>query len=222
MNDFVRKYQYVIIAIILLVVGGVILFTINLNQDEIVAPEESDISVVDIAGDGAEIEVIPFNDPGVLVPEIRRAVEFPVGMDIVAKNDIELRLGRAIAALEEDYLDADSWNELGVLRKAIEDYTGAIEAWEYGSLLNENSIVPVLNIAGTYGYFLRDFDLAEKYYRKAIERNRASLQAYGQAYEFFSGVMQDQEKAISIIDLGIKNNPSSLELKEFRETITNK
>lgn len=221
-----RKWIFVVIAVVFAAGGA--FFLVDGWQDFLVSRiggtkmtvEENLNDSADVVGQGGTIELIPINDPEVAPPEIRKPIVFPKDTPKAVEEDVRMQFEEVYRTLESDHLNVSQWTELGNLRKLVGDYEGAIEAWEYGLLLSPKSMVLHTNIAGVYGYFLRDYTLAEKYYRLAIEHSPSSLQAYGQAYEFFSGVLKDQEKATGIIELGLEHNPNSPELNQFYEQIT--
>jgi len=222
MNEQLYKYKYSIILIftvILVIVAGS-LFFINRNESENMPANIGNGIEESSSNSDIDFEILPPEEPTTPAPQIHRPIVFPAGTPDNIKAQLQEDFNRVVKTLEEDHLEIAAWNELGSLRKGIEDYMGAVEAWEYALLLSPENMVIALNLAGVHGYFLRDFAEAEKYYYKAIEYNSGSLQAYGQAYEFFSGVLKDREKATGVIDLGIKNNPDNSDLKEFRNQIT--
>lgn len=226
MNDKNRYYIYGILLILVILSAGLIWSQERgedtdgiITDDEVMADDATEGANASL-DEGVSFELLDPSDPGVEVPEIRRAITFKEDTPENVRVEITASFERVTNTLEENHLNIEAWQELGTLRKFIEDYEGASAAWKYALLLNPGSMITNLNLAGLYGYFIRDFSTAEKYYRLAIEHSPSSLQAYGQAYEFFDGVVRDKEKAVGIIDLGLTNNPNSTELKEFRAMIT--
>lgn len=176
--------------------------------------------VIDPETDLPDVEV---PDPVILdpaIPDLDRPLVFPDSMSESMQRETELRINNFIGNLEANPDDFNSWMDLGLLRKLIEDYEGAREAWEYGSIIRSKNTLSFLNLGVLYGYFLKDNARAELNYLKAIENNTADLQLYGQTYEFYRDVLGDNDKARQIIEIGVKNNPDNVDLKNFLEQIS--
>ncbi len=68
----------------------------------------------------------------------------------------------------------DNWNEVGLRKLSLEDYRGAVAAWEQAIGINEKSPLAFANIANVYKSFLQDYPKAENYYLQAISKNETS------------------------------------------------
>lgn len=60
------------------------------------------------------------------------------------------------------------WWQLGMVRKMLNDYSGAAEAWEQASKIAPENSAPVANLADLYTYFLKDYVKAEEMYLKTV------------------------------------------------------
>lgn len=94
------------------------------------------------------------------------------------KQKLRARLkdyGDAVAA-NPDQLDA--WLQGGLVKKAIGDYEGARDAWEYAALIRPQAFAPFKNLGEIYWRYLPDFPKSEMNFRQAIKNDPAVLDAY--------------------------------------------
>jgi len=149
------------------------------------------------------------NMPNMPAPNLDRKI--PDG----ATDDIRQNIMSISEKLKKDKNSFNLWINLGLYRKSAEDYDGAIEAWKYADTMSGQNPLPLANLGNLYGYYLRDFEKAEDYYLEAVKRSPQSYYLYISMSEFYRDVMKNGEKAISIIEQGIKSNPDNPELKTF-------
>lgn len=79
-------------------------------------------------------------------------------------KDLSLQLSR-----EPNYLQG--WLQVGILRKFLKDYEGAILAWQYASVIRPESYIAFNNLADLYYYYLKDFPKAEAALLEGISKN---------------------------------------------------
>lgn len=111
--------------------------------------------------------------------------------------------------LKKDHNSLDAWLQMGLLRKTTGDYEGAREAWEYASIIRPKNSVSFANLGVLYGYYLKDQQKAEKNFLKAIENDKVLTYFYAQTADFYLDVIKNKEKAIGILEQGIKEVPES-------------
>ena len=76
--------------------------------------------------------------------------------------------------------DFDSWVGVGIHKKFFNNFSGARDAWEYAKLLSPETVLPYLNLANLYAYYLNDFKKAELNYLAATTRDFNNI--YGSYY----------------------------------------
>lgn len=157
--------------------------------------------------------------PKIKIPNLDRPLAFPSGTPVAQKEDLTKRINSTVALLKENPTLFNEWNDLGLFRKAIEDYTGAKEAWEYASAIRSGNSLSFGNLAVLYGFYLQEPLLAEKNYLKAIENDSKLPYLYLQAADFYVEVLKDKEKAIAILEKGLKEIPFDEALKSALESI---
>jgi hypothetical protein len=168
--------------------------------------------------EGTEGVRVPSTGEGLPPPP---SVDYPLVFYGSFPADVQARMTRTIQDLRDIVRDDpnqfNSWLDLGLQYKAIEDYEGAKGAWEYASLIRPKNDISFLNLGNLYGYHLRDVKKAEKNYLMSIENNTTPLQPYYQLAEFYRQIVKDEKKVQEVLDLGLKNNPNLPEFKEFAE-----
>ena len=115
------------------------------------------------------------------IPDLERKVNFDKASPVNLKQITEI--SKTLKSLPASSIH---WLELGLLRKLIGDYEGAILAFEYASKLNPNDYLLYSNIGNIYHYYLKNYPLAEKYLKLAIEKGGASYPAtYKDLYDLY-------------------------------------
>lgn len=188
------KKIILIIVIILLAVGVGYYIYRDLNVKHSVSN-----TVGNLVSDKTETEKL-VSAP---VPNLDRKIPAGTSQSVTDKiNDLS-------AKLKENNNLFSYWLELGIYRKSAKDYDGAIEAWEYASVLNPGSSVPFNNIGDLYAYFIKDSAKAEEYLLKAIETEPHYAYGYYKMAEVYIEVIKDTGKAKNILREGIKANPNT-------------
>lgn len=96
------------------------------------------------------------------------------------------------------------WINLGLQKKAQEDYEGARDAWEYASKIRPKNALSFHNLGMLYGYFLEDNAKAEQNFEQAIQNNPQEAFLYIGLFEFYRDVVKDKEKARAVLERGIQ------------------
>jgi len=166
------------------------------------------------------IEINPVdNEDNIPVPNLDREIVFSA--DILAEKQDKLRqtIEEISSELKKDSNLVDNWIELGVYRKNIGDYDGAIEAWNYALVLQPKSSITFNNLGDLYGYYLKDSIKAEQNFLKAIENAPKDIYLYFKISEFYIDVLGDADKARAIVQQGIDENPNSAELQNLLNSL---
>jgi tetratricopeptide (TPR) repeat protein len=115
--------------------------------------------------------------------------------------------------LKKDPRDELSWLGLGIYRKMLGDYTGAVDILNYLNLVWPNDYVPYNNLADLYQYYIKNYPLAEKNWLKVIELKPDYIQAYESLNGLYASLLPNRvSEALPILLKGLKNNPKSVEL----------
>jgi len=125
--------------------------------------------------------------------------------------------------LKEDHDILQDWLQLGLLYKALEDYEGAKEAWEFAALIRPNSGVAFHNLGDLYHFYLPNYSLSEKNYLKSIENSPNMIITYQKLHELYIYSYKEKEYlADDILKQGLKANPGNEYLQSLLEQYKNK
>lgn len=158
------------------------------DQTAMFSPKSEDGFNVEAAGDTA----------GVVVEKIE--LKTP-DLDRPGKTSAEIQKISEILKGNYDYLQG--WLQLGILRKQIGDYEGAIEAWNFAGVIRPNVATPFLNLADLYAYYIKDHKRAEASFLAAIKVEPTSGFAYFQIASFYRDILRDNARAKAILEQGI-------------------
>ncbi|MBI2039021.1 MAG: hypothetical protein HYT22_01945 [Candidatus Niyogibacteria bacterium] len=137
------------------------------------------------------------------MPSLTREIPADANADAVSK------ITAVIKTLTENYDYLQGWLNLGIFRKAANDYNGAIEAWKFATILRPKSSTAFLNLGDLYGWYLKDNAKAEQYLLAGIAAEPNSVYPYYKTYEFYVDIMKDTAKARKVLQDGIASNPDS-------------
>jgi len=89
---------------------------------------------------------------------------------ILLEYGLSKNANKPIAKMTEEEINNDfrSWYRLGMVRKMLNDYQGAAEAWTKAGELAPTNSAPFANLADLYTYFLKDYNKAEQAYLQAL------------------------------------------------------
>ena len=106
----------------------------------------------------------------------------------------------------------EAWIEIGNFRILLEDYEGAIEAFQNSLVLQSNNILGYRNIAEVYRSNLKDYTKAEEYYRLASEVNSVNADIYIVLSRMQYGLMDKVDEAEETIVKGINATDNNQDL----------
>ena len=147
------------------------------------------------------------------------------------KNQAIEKIKQINESIRANY-DLDSqWLELAAYRKLIGDYDGAIEAWNFLSLIRPKNFVSYNNLGDLYAFNLKDYEKGEQNFLQSISNNPQNINAYMQLITIYEATNQ-LNKIEPILLLGIKSNSANPILnillarhyvaqKRFKEALNN-
>ncbi len=140
-----------------------------------------------------------------LTPEVK---------EIVSKKITDIR-----STLIKDPKNISGWVNLGIYQKMAGDYLGAIASWKYVTQISSNDFVSRGNLGDLYAYYVHDNALAEMYYSEAIKAGPTQEYLYAQYALMYRDVFKDTEKALRVINDGLKKIPNSTVLMDIKTQI---
>ncbi len=198
------KNLIIIVAILLLVAGAAGWFIYkDWNKARVLAPTAStpNEKKPEIALSSEEIKK--------KMPDLDREIAININTQLPAdfKEKTVNEIKEMREKLKEDYNTLENWLQLGLLYKAIGDFEGAAEAWEFATLIRPNDAVAFHNLGDLYWLNLPDFPKAEKYLLKAIEINPHPM-FYQKLHELYRYSYKEKaDLADDILKEGISKDP---------------
>ena len=136
-----------------------------------------------------------------------------INLDAAYRERIISDLNKTIAALKKDESSYQDWIYLGLYRKILGDYEGALEVWNYATRLSPFEEVAYINLANLYDLNIKNYAQAEIYYKKGLEINPKNTETYRNLHEMYRyRYTQDTNAAADTLKSGIAKNPEALDL----------
>ncbi|TSC77835.1 MAG: hypothetical protein G01um101433_457 [Parcubacteria group bacterium Gr01-1014_33] len=187
----------------------------NISEGTQHAPEEnkSETPPASPASGTGTNEEKPVNSPQNTLPaytgrdpaEIRPGAKETALFSEKQKEDLYAEIRREAGLVKGNPDSIQGWLQVGLLKKAIGDYAGARDAWEYGALIRPGHGIVFANLGQLYWHYLPDFPLAEAKFKKAIANEPAMASSYGALAEFYSyGYKEKKDQADEILLKGIE------------------
>ncbi|MBI1999529.1 MAG: tetratricopeptide repeat protein [Parcubacteria group bacterium] len=225
-----RKTLY-FVAVFTIFIGFVGLFIYFGTKKEEPVLTQSDVPVAGV-GQGGTIEIpkvvvdttaggsatgAASDHVALPVPNLDRPVNIP--QQLVRKDEIASQIKDISARLSQDASLFNDWMDLGLLRKSIEDYDGALEAWEYASALRPQNSLSFSNLGVLYAYYLNDQARAEANFLRAVENNPGLDYLYPQVVDFYLEVVRSEEKARAFLNRSMVARPDSEVIKTLLKNL---
>lgn len=143
---------------------------------------------------------------------VSRPIVIKVALSDSIKNQAIEKIKNAGETIKNDYVSAGAWLDLGAYRKLIGDYSGAIEAWNFLTVIYPKDPVAFNNLGDIYAFYLKDFARGEQNFLKAIANDSTKVGAYMQLVTIYQETRQ-LDKMEPLLLSGIKNNSADPTLK---------
>lgn len=115
--------------------------------------------------------------------------------DPATKKVIEDRIAGTKAMYEESPNIWETWIAIGNLKSLLEDYPGAIAAYQKSLEFQSNNMLAYRNIAEVYNTHLQDYEQAANYYRLALNTNFSDSGLYIQLGLIYDKQLQKSDEA---------------------------
>lgn len=146
---------------------------------------------------------------------IYTAQDFPQALnkmseDVMDKSLKDLNLQYEKLA-EGDYTYI-RWINIGILKKRLDDYTGAEEAWQKAISYDPDQSLAFGNLADLYLYNLQQYDKAEEYYNKVLSMRTDNFGYYVGLAALYRYNLTEKENLIEGLMLqGAEKSPAEAE-----------
>lgn len=217
--------RFVFPGVIALLLTGALGFYIFLRgkegreqREQIVSSQEikkEELSVPPQPGEEKAPEAPPAVEqpvPLANILQLDRPIEISTSLDEARRKEAVFKIKELTANLKESSDLFSPWIELGLYRKLIGDFEGAVLAWEYAAKIRPQEPLPHHNLGDLFAYDLKDYQKAETHYLKAISLKPPHAIYYQKLYEFYRYLINDTVKARAILEEGISAGPSESQI----------
>lgn len=135
-------------------------------------------------------------------PDILKQV--PAGTYEKSRNE----LADLAVSLAANPRDASGWMRVAFIKRFYGDYPGARDAYEYLNVVAESDALPFYNLAGLYGYYLKESSRAIPKYEAALQRDPMNPTYYSGFADFYREVKGDFPAAERVLERGLAKIPS--------------
>ena len=147
------------------------------------------------------------------IPNLDRYYSVPVSLDKSIAEQTVREISSTVASLKKDPAQFNKWLELALLRKIVEDYSGAEEIWLFTAKEWPDSSISHTNLGDLYAFYLKDYPKAEISLKRVIEIEPHNVSAYRNLYMLYANQYTEKKlEAVPILLSGIKNNPKSTDI----------
>ncbi len=205
------KNKYIFIAIILIIVAGIGLYIRNdLSKLTPITIENNDLSSGDSNKDfDKQINNEDLGQINDKMPDIDREFHFDDNLPSDVKEIYLSKINSIIEDIRKSSDFIDNWLVLGVYLKAIGDYSGAEEMWQYAGVLRPLNSTSFANLGNLYTYELKDYVKAEANFKKALSNDPNKVYIYTNFFELYKYGTKDMAKAKAVLEEGIAANPDT-------------
>lgn len=122
-------------------------------------------------------------------------------------------LEELVAAIKKNLGDFESWMAVGIHKKFFNNFVGARDAWEYAKLISPETVLPYLNLANLYAYYLHDPKHAEENFVAAAKLDPNNI--FGSVYQAanFYRDFGIKDRALAFYKEVLKTSPNDVAIK---------
>ena len=151
-------------------------------------------------------------------PSLERQVNISATLPEETKEMARTKIEELRANLKADAGLRNSWLDLASYYKIIGDYEGAEEVWKYMAFEDGSDFVPLYNLGMLYGYYMKNYPEAERYFKKAVEINPGHIATYASFYSFYvEAYTEKSDLAEGVLLQGLEANPGDPQLTALLE-----
>lgn len=199
------------IALVVLCASGAYIYLSNNAKDAENGKGNGAGQIIDTSIDTDGSDLIK-QTPNSELPDTTPALERSTS-GLAPSPDMVKSIQNAVATLKKNPGSFDDWILLGIYRKQIGDYEGALLAWEFAIKVRPDDAIPKNNIGMLYYLYLKDYPKAEEILLATTKTNPAYTATFQNLFELYQNAYKKGTGADEQILLtGIKANPESVEL----------
>ena len=127
-------------------------------------------------------------------------IKAPDGLDPLVAARYEGEIAGTKKLYEEKPDIWETWIGIGNLKNLLEDYDGAIAAYQKSLEITPNNILGYRNLAEVYRQGLKDNQTAATYYQLAIKQNFADIELYLELAQIYHKQLNQPDKALAVYE----------------------
>ena len=228
MFDLMKTHRDLVVLIVgALAISGVFVYLYARSGGSQTATVLEEEDVVSVVGGGVEVEstggeaiVREVSTQAPPPPDFQKPLVFSESVPSETRLAYTALFDEAVEMLERDSVDYQGWVTLGILRKFVNDYRGAEEAWGYAASIYPQSTVPFSNLGSLYLDFIKDYPKAEANYKQVLANDPHDINSYQQLVSLYTVYgYKDASTARVLIEQGLSENLGNQTLLQLRAQI---
>ncbi len=153
---------------------------------------------------------------------VSRPVSVKISISETSRKNSLAKIEEMTNLIKDNYDYANAWYDLGAYRMVIGDYEGAIDAYGFVNLIRPDDYIGYANLGDIYGFYLKNYPLAEENFLKALRNNPAYISGYVDLAALYEGSFDGgRKRAEDLLLAGLRANPQNdylnAKLAEFYE-----
>lgn len=145
------------------------------------------------------------------MPSLDREVIVSDSLPQEVKDVLRKKVADDQARLKRVPYDGNVWMDLALQYHSANDYDGAREVWEFVVALTPTNVTALDNLGRLYHFDLKNYELAEKYFRQAIVANPERPEAYYELFDLYRySYKKDTSAAVDIMKEAAKVFPDDI------------
>jgi tetratricopeptide (TPR) repeat protein len=210
-----KRYIWIFLALVAVAVGLLSYSRVAWKSSkalpgQVTASSTPSTTIGGVTGTGGDftVEEITTSPNSAKAPDLTRTINFEKDLSVEARKILSDKIAAAKINIAKNPNSYSDWLSLGAFLKSAGDYSKAREVWEYAKTLYAKDAVLYANLGNLYGYYLNDKALAETDLVKAIELEPMTATWYVRAADFYREVVLNTQKAIDVLNGGLKVLPN--------------
>ena len=149
----------------------------------------------------------------VVAPKVPRKLVFPDYLPKEIRKSITASVNTLVANIKKDPKDINTWLDLALQYKTINDIEGAREVWTYLTEAAPKQALSFYNLGYLYHISLKEYPKAEENFKKALEIDPNQEIYYTGLHELYRySYKQETSAAVDILKQGMRQMPDSINL----------
>lgn len=161
--------------------------------------------------EGATIELVEIEPPEITF-DLERPIVYTGAFadNVEAQQIMTKKVSDVVSSIEQSGGTFANWIDLGTYWKQVDDYEGAILAWNYASELRPLNHVSYSNLGNLYHLYVQDYEKAEENFLIAIENKSDNIPAYIELHSLYANSYTEKAHlAAAVLEQGLLANPGN-------------